>query len=727
MKISVMKGGAWKNSEDEILKAAVMKYGKTEWARVASLLPRKSAKHCKARWEEWLDPRIKKTEWTREEDEKLMHLSKVLSGQWRTISSIMDRTAFQCCERYEKLLDMASREEGQEEDEDDDPRLLRSGEIDPHPESRPARPDPIDMDEDEKEMLQEARARLANTRGKKAKRKMREREMELSRRLSNTQKRRELKAAGIEYIRKRLQLDGEMDYNAEIPFQKEIPAGYYDISNEIRDTSVNKHFTSEQVHIVEHNERVAAEEKRRKADIRRFNQLTQEDLPAAMMQLNRLENRTGVTTKRGKLNLPAPVVSEQEINAIVSGNAALEAVEASRDGSLTSNLLTATPATPNTMARTPLPRNVVMEEAYNQRVLKEMPTPLAGGESMLHETKLFAGTGYAGVTPSTGAMNTPSTPFTPSTPGLLHATPKAITHVDPSVIRQQLASLPAPQNEYEASLPEEELTMESDVTTVEDAEEIERQIREEEAALEREELARRSEVMKRDLPRGSMIASRFMVDVEGAERLLREEMNAIMRYEDYKYPTVDSSTKYTKEVSLDVLSREDRMAAEMMILEEAEDLKSAVAERTADQLEEEYGDVWENLQRDLAYDPEEKRVIHLKDVGESDRVRCLQHAFKSLEKLLSKQTKLVQKSEKKVNVLLGGYITRQKNLLSRLQQLHRDTDMSRINFLCFSKLARHEQKMLALRMKMAKESLKKEKERHSLLQKRYKELLSQLE
>ena len=98
---------------------------------------------------------------------------------------------------------------GQEdEDENDAPRRLRSGEIDPHPESRPVRPDPIDMDEDEKEMLQEARARLANTRGKKAKRKLREREMELSRRLSNIQKRRELKAAGIDYRRKRLQLDG---------------------------------------------------------------------------------------------------------------------------------------------------------------------------------------------------------------------------------------------------------------------------------------------------------------------------------------------------------------------------------------------------------------------------------------------------------------------------------------------------------------------------------------
>jgi hypothetical protein len=37
------------------------------------------------------------------------------------------------------------------------------GEIDPNPETKPARPDPKDMDEDELEMLSEARARLANT------------------------------------------------------------------------------------------------------------------------------------------------------------------------------------------------------------------------------------------------------------------------------------------------------------------------------------------------------------------------------------------------------------------------------------------------------------------------------------------------------------------------------------------------------------------------------------
>lgn len=36
--------------KDEILKAAVMKYGKNQWSRIASLLHRKSAKQCKARW-----------------------------------------------------------------------------------------------------------------------------------------------------------------------------------------------------------------------------------------------------------------------------------------------------------------------------------------------------------------------------------------------------------------------------------------------------------------------------------------------------------------------------------------------------------------------------------------------------------------------------------------------------------------------------------------------------
>lgn len=62
---------------------------------------------CKARWYEWLDPSIKKTEWSREEEERLLHLAKLMPSQWRTIAPLVGRTAGQCLEHYEKLLDMA--------------------------------------------------------------------------------------------------------------------------------------------------------------------------------------------------------------------------------------------------------------------------------------------------------------------------------------------------------------------------------------------------------------------------------------------------------------------------------------------------------------------------------------------------------------------------------------------------------------------------------------------
>lgn len=99
------------NIEDEILKASVSKYGLNQWARVSSLLARKTPKQCKARWAEWLDPGIRKIEWSKEEDEKLLHLAKLMPTQWRTIAPIVGRTATQCLERYQKLLDEAEARE----------------------------------------------------------------------------------------------------------------------------------------------------------------------------------------------------------------------------------------------------------------------------------------------------------------------------------------------------------------------------------------------------------------------------------------------------------------------------------------------------------------------------------------------------------------------------------------------------------------------------------------
>ena len=234
MSKSSLKGGTWKNTEDEILKVDVMKYGKNQWARISSLLIRKTPKQCKARWFEWLEPTIKKTDWTKEEEEKLLHLAKIMPCQWRTIAPIVGRTAAQCMEHYEKLLDLAQAKIEGDEDQDlsEDPRRFRQGEVDVYPENIPAKPDPVDMEEDEKEMLSEARARLANTMGKKAKRKARQRLLDEAKRISNLHKRKELQEAGLNYRGFTLKYKG-LNYNQEIPFKMTAPEGFFETADEL--------------------------------------------------------------------------------------------------------------------------------------------------------------------------------------------------------------------------------------------------------------------------------------------------------------------------------------------------------------------------------------------------------------------------------------------------------------------------------------------------------------
>jgi hypothetical protein len=434
----LIKGGVWKNTEDEILKAAVMKYGKNQWDRAASLLSRKSAKQCKARWYEWLDPSIKKTEWHRDEEEKLLHLAKLMPNQWRTIAPIVGRTAAQCMEHYEKLLDQA-----QESAENagssssgatgaaDDPRRLRPGEIDPTPETKPARPDPIDMDDDEKEMLSEARARLANTMGKKSKRKARERQLEEARKLTVLQKRRELRAAGLESklgggAKKRKYID----YAKEIPFQKVAPAGFYDIGEENEQSrklskSINPRQMGLDIATLEGRHATEDAEREKAQDQARLKKLFKANAPLAVMKVNNEQDAAVSLRRRTALSLPSPQVSDIELEDIVRMGqhnmntlAAIEDEEGHGSGATQGLIgdyntvyapqLQSSGAGVGAAARTPMHEDIVMQEARNQRVLREM-TPLVDNDDGKGLGTLYEGTGFQGMAPRKTAMATPNT------------------------------------------------------------------------------------------------------------------------------------------------------------------------------------------------------------------------------------------------------------------------------------------------------------------------------
>ena len=589
----VVKGGVWTNIEDEILKASVSKYGLNQWARVSSLLARKTPKQCKARWNEWLDPSIRKVEWSKEEDEKLLHLAKLMPTQWRTIAPIVGRTANQCLERYQRLLDEAEAREaagglgltGDDSAETRAPeevRRLRAGEVDPDPESRPARPDTIDLDEDEKEMLSEARARLANTQGKKAKRKARERQQEESRRLAALQKRRELKTAGIN-IKVVTRKKGQMDYNADIPFEKPALPGFYDTADEKATNDRQKAaFDPRKQQLASKRKGEGDEDsdsKRRKKEKDAPSASVQAAIKAGQMQRIREAEQS---SKRRALVLPAPQVSDGELEEIVKmgvmgEKANMLARESDNDATrgLVSTYSTINTGTPIRTPRAPAQEDHIANEIRNIRALTETQSALLGGESTpLHEGA--QSTGFDGIAPRKHVVATPNPLATPLRPNGVEATPArsgqtpmrtprdnfALNSDDGSslasatprdvklrnlAVRQQLrhglAALPKPkESEWELEMPEEQeegaLTAE---LTEEDAAERDRRERERVEALEALERKRRTQVMQRDLPRPAFVdASALLARVERLEdpvqRALTRETVYLVANDLAKYP-----------------------------------------------------------------------------------------------------------------------------------------------------------------------------------------------
>mmetsp|Transcript_6370 Transcript_6370/g.15370 ORF Transcript_6370/g.15370 Transcript_6370/m.15370 type:complete len:795 (+) Transcript_6370:85-2469(+) len=779
----LIKGGVWKNSEDEVLKAAVMKYGLNNWSRVASLLARKSPKQCKARWYEWLDPNVKKTEWTRDEEEKLLHLAKLFPTQWRTIAPIVGRTAYQCLEHYEKLLDQA---QGRDEMEENDPRRLKPGEIDPHPETKPARADPIDMDEDEKEMLSEARARLANTRGKKAKRKSREKQLEEARRLAALQKRRELKAAGIN-VSKKFRRSKYIDYETEVPFEAVPPRGFHEVGPEETPRTAMG-LANLNLSLVEGKTRQEEEERMRKDDARKLKRLQKDNMPEAIEMINKL-NDPQQLRKRTSLSLPAPQLSDEDLEHIVKmGASAMELANQSAD-TTTAALVQSYGETPGaTPQRTPKQQNTVLMEAQNAISRNAMQTPLYGESNPSMNESDFTGalpkrqnvsitpnlmveqargmTPY-GRTPGATPGMTPggATPARALTGGMTPATPAsssgaafrdglALNQVEEDMaddpmpvklkkeqqkmgIRQQLKSLPAPSNEVEISMPEipQEDASLSEQPLEEDAADADKR-RELEAEAQREaERQKRSSAVKADLPRplnpelmvfkslsNPPAASGGSGFMQQAEVLIEEEMLQLIKRDTFLFPPPGAKPPKQPVEMVDWPKPYMEQAA-VLLEDEAKLFEEAAAAGGAS-----VGEAFAQVAfSDASFDqfvflPRAKGYLDSKLLDASDRIESLKHSFALAEAQLQKDSKKAKKMEDKVNRTLGGYMAKAKKSCDKLTQAKDECDTLAIDVQVFGTLKNREEAAGANRIEEMRENVEREKKRNAKLQARYKKL-----
>ena len=629
------------------------KYGMNQWARISSLLVRKTPKQCKARWYEWLDPSIKKIEWSREEDEKLLHMAKLMPTQWRTIAPIVGRTATQCLERYQQLLDDADAHEsglglagpGVEAAPSADQVLkLRPGEIDPDPESRPAKPDPVDMDEDEKEMLSEARARLANTEGKKAKRKDRERALDEARRLSTLQKRRELRAAGI--VGKGRDKAKGIDYNAEIPFEKQPLPGFYDTSAEAAKTYEEP--MRRTLLQMEPGPQPTDEEAKRKRDKAMNKPSRHEEALRRMQEADKV-------SKRRKLMLPHAQVSEADMEQIIKlghageeARALVEHGESATEGLLGTYTPIERPAPDATPARAPV-ADALVREARELHARTVTQTPLLGDENVPMPST---------ARPSEPASTPAATPYRDAL-GLNDgsATPrdaKMQARIAKRQLAARLAALPAPKNDFDIVVdepPVPEPIVHDDVE--EDAAVRDARLAQE-AAEERERAwARRTQVVQRALPRPvdvnphqlEVLLASLRASDDEAQRLVDHEVVQLMAQDARVFPLPGSRNVGGQTSALWPVP--DTYLAQARALVEAETLHATEPSEPVDMPE--------------AWAPDGTRVFR----DTLSREAYIQGAQQRLEVLRTKMNDAATqalKSEKLLSKLLGGYQARSRRL-----------------------------------------------------------------
>lgn len=440
-------------------------------------------------------------------------------------------------------------------------------------------------------MLSEARARLANTQGKKAKRKARERQLEESRRLAVLQKRRELKNAGIN-IKVVTRKPGQMDYNADIPFEKAPAPGFYDTAEEeTRNDRQKEMFDPRKQQLANKRKGVGENDiddrKRRKGEKSVPTAAFAAAAKAGQMQKIREAERS---SKRRSLVLPSPQVGESELEDIVKMGMAGE--KATRIASVSENEATRglignysgiVGGTPIRTPRPPQEEDRVANEIRNARARTDTQSALLGGDNVpLYEGK--GTTGYDGIAPSKLQSSTPNpmaTPFrqpgasgsasisfssshgpgatplrTPrdslrmndETPGslqLIGHTPQEVRRQELSAknsLRNKLASLPKPkETEWELELPEEhpEIDVSSSLEEEDAAIRDQRNSTLREAA-EQAEFKRQTQVIQRSLPRLPIIdlealLARARSKSIPAERLILSESAQLMANDARKY------------------------------------------------------------------------------------------------------------------------------------------------------------------------------------------------
>jgi len=477
------------------------------------------------------------------------------------------------------------------------------------------------MDGVDLEMLQEARARMANTAGKKAKRKERERRAHYAFQMARLGKRNELKLSGIN-IKINNVKKGQMDYNADIPFERAPAPGFHDTSEEIeqneRDLAA---FDPRKQQLTNNNKRKGEEnDEDENGDFRKKRKDGKGDqqgpsaaaLKAAQMQKIREAEQS---SQRRPLVLPAPQVSDYELEGIVkvgmSGQRATDAALAG-DNVATRGLVSEYGGTVGaTPMRTPF------------RTPGPMATPLRRDLSLASS--------------SSGGISTAN----------------------------RLASLPKPQmTDWEFEMPEEGAALQRTSDTPEDAAVRDARAKEAREAAEWADFRRQTLVVQKRLPRPSEVDYDRLVRVAES---IQDPIRRAIALESAKLIANDAlkfggATVIGKAPTLDPLSEEAKVMARQAVSEQCTEFDKELGMSKEDVLEA----LTEGLQKTC-------KIPGLDSYDSDDDVDEIQLMAKTLDNVKERIMRTAEKGnelEKKLKRYHGGYMARAKMLTEKINEAY---------------------------------------------------------
>jgi myb proto-oncogene protein len=115
----ILKGVKWTKHEDSLLKSLVEQYGE-KWDMISKQIPDRSDVQCQQRWTKVVNPDLIKGPWTKEEDDKVIELvERYGPKKWTLIARhLKGRIGKQCRERWHNHLNPSIKKSAWTEEED---------------------------------------------------------------------------------------------------------------------------------------------------------------------------------------------------------------------------------------------------------------------------------------------------------------------------------------------------------------------------------------------------------------------------------------------------------------------------------------------------------------------------------------------------------------------------------------------------------------------------------